>query len=186
MKQISYVVPSAEFSVSEIAGHSLALVRDEQGFLNEEELGILIGLLQHTLDAMSNNDISQNEILSACEKAHADMLMSPSQWVFPPSFGKSPRVGQCVYFIHDPASHKIKIGHTTYLTSRMAGIRNATNKEKHELEIIAVVACNQARELEYYIHQNLKQFNLHGEWFQAGPVIDFIARASGTKPEVKP
>lgn len=75
-----------------------------------------------------------------------------------------------VYFIAAVDAGKIKIGKTTNIQKRMAAL---TTVSPVELTLLHTVQYD-AR-LEKRIHDHLKEYRAHGEWFHADkPVLDFI------------
>lgn len=75
-----------------------------------------------------------------------------------------------VYFIAAVDAGKIKIGKTTNMQKRMATL---VTMSPIELKVLHTVQYD-AR-LERRIHNHLKKYRAHGEWFYADkPVLDFI------------
>lgn len=75
-----------------------------------------------------------------------------------------------VYFIAAVDAGMIKIGKTRDMKKRMATLRTMSPVG---LEVVCTIAYDDS--LEKRIHEHLKEYRAHGEWFYADkPVLDFI------------
>lgn len=75
-----------------------------------------------------------------------------------------------VYFIAAVDAGVIKIGRTNNIDKRLATLRTFS-----PVELKLVCTVNYDDGLEKRIHQHLKEYRSHGEWFYADkPVLDFI------------
>lgn len=75
-----------------------------------------------------------------------------------------------IYFVASVADGLIKIGRTTDIEKRMAGL---CNMSPTPLQLVAAVKYHPY--LERLIHDHLSDYRAHGEWFYADkPVIEFL------------
>jgi hypothetical protein len=75
-----------------------------------------------------------------------------------------------VYFIAAVDAGKIKIGKTTNIQKRMATL---TTMSPVPLQLVHSVQYD--NNLERRIHEHLKEYRAHGEWFHADkPVLEFV------------
>lgn len=188
MRQLSYALQSKTFSLEVPEDFPIAFIRDEQGFLEPDEVEAAICALSNMLEVMQREGKDQAEILADCEKAKNQALLAPPYWILPTgSFldGRTRIAGRCVYFVYSPKNNEIKIGHTSNLAHRLWGISRLSGDERDDLQVIAAVSCIDVARLEAYIHEQIAHALIHGEWFQVATVLDFIAKCSGVRPQVR-
>jgi Meiotically Up-regulated Gene 113 (MUG113) protein len=89
------------------------------------------------------------------------------------------QVVEMVYFIQVKNGGPIKVGHATNPEKRFQAVQGCNHEE---LELITVVTggCS----LEHKIHQDLKKYNLRGEWFHpTKEVIDYMINLKSVECE---
>ena len=82
-----------------------------------------------------------------------------------------------VYFIRQGKGGPIKIGITTNIESRMRTFQTASPVPLH---LLRLEPGGRRRELQ--LHHRFRAYRMEGEWFQAGPVLDYIHTAPTNLP----
>jgi hypothetical protein len=184
MNKLSYSIGSTSINVEIPDGFPLAFVRDEQGFLDADDIEGLIECLSNTLTKM-NGGLDQSEILADCEQAVNETDLLAPYWTFPDRRMAFGYIGQCLYFVYSPRLNEIKIGHATNLTQRLWGIARDANEKRDALRVVAILKCDHPRRLEAYVHDRMRAARLHGEWFKPEAALQFIYECSGVRTEVR-
>jgi hypothetical protein len=74
--------------------------------------------------------------------------------------------GEVVYFVRDPDTGLIKIGHTCRI-----GLRLRQLNARRVRPLVVVATTPGARKLEGYLHAHLFDLRVSGEWFEPGPAL---------------
>lgn len=179
MSKLSYALSSEQVELDTVTDGGFAFLRDAQGFLNCEEMEAVIGLLSNTLALMRAEDLNQVDVLAKCVQDTNQIGLAAKNWIVPVIEKHTRSKGSCIYFIYSPQTDLIKIGHTNDLSHRTWGISRSSGDDRGDLQILAVIKCEDPRPLEYYIHTLLESSRIHLEWFSCQGVLDFIAQHSG-------
>lgn len=85
-----------------------------------------------------------------------------------------------VYFVRGETSDLIKIGTTTAFRNRMNSLRTP-----HTGEITVLAHMPGGREDEQWIHKQLAEHRVHGEWFRPHPdVLEWVDIAKGANQAI--
>lgn len=80
---------------------------------------------------------------------------------------REPRPSEFVYVVQAERQRPIKIGRAVDVPKRVASLQTGN---PHRLELLAVVPGD--AELEWQLHNGLREFRLVGEWFVGGDQMD--------------
>lgn len=83
--------------------------------------------------------------------------------------------GPCCYAIYNPHSGGVKIGKTSNVVSRRAGLMTGNI---HDLHIIDVWKTDSPSLLESRLHSKFKNHHIRGEWFSAADVLPILQGSS--------
>ncbi len=78
-----------------------------------------------------------------------------------------------VYFITDSHGH-IKIGKTDDVVKRLSELQTGNPFKLSIILTIMLKTIEDAFSLENALHRKFKDYQLEGEWFEEGPVLQFI------------
>ena len=87
-----------------------------------------------------------------------------------------------LYFILAPELHRIKIGTSDRLATRLTNLRSSS-PEWLELFGFVRIPRDGAQRAEKLFHQRLQDFRLHGEWFKFTSWVEEYISDAVTDPE---
>lgn len=163
--------------------HDYLFVRDMNNcFLNAEQLEIMIEQLQKTLKQIRAQNVSQQRLRAGVVYTHLLKIRERIHYPFNHDYlqyspGKRRGPGQPrfrgVYFASTPTKQgQIKIGGSADIYQRTKGLY-AEYKQSPFL-IHGYIEEPEFFKLESDLHNLFGNYRIHGEWFEAEPVLSII------------
>lgn len=107
-------------------------------------------------------------------KKEVKQKQTPGPKVFCESIDQDKKGNTYVYFLQSGDGGLIKIGKANDVKKRIAEIQRMSPVP---LNVLCMIQCKNAYQLESSIHNRFMRYRRHGEWFEpAKPICDFIKK----------